>query len=180
MSSFTRIIYNGPFLEERVHSIDELVATLKKEPLHSTWEIGSGFMYQVQTIPVHSVFQGRFATSQYRFKIETDDAAVILELTSAIQENINSQKYKELRTIQFALSFKKALVKQIEAAEVSEATLFLKEKYKVSGRPKEFESVYHRFDWEEGQWISMDDLLKCTLDYGFDLMLTEEDKFSRY
>lgn len=180
MPRYTRIIYNGPFLEERVRSIEELIYNLEKEPLHSVWEIGNGFVYQIQTSTLsYTVFQGRFATSYYRFRVETNDESVIEKLTAAIQDNMNSYQYKKLRTLQFAQSFKKALVKQVEAAQVSQEALYLKEKYKVSGRPEKFESIYQRFEWEDGCWISNEDLLHCTLELGYDLVLTEEDKFPK-
>jgi hypothetical protein len=179
MSTFTNIIFNGPILEMQIRTIDELVEMLEKEPLSSQWDVGDGFIHQHKTIPSLTVISGRFETSQYRFRVETNDSSIIEKLSAEIQANRDTRAYKEFRTLRFSYAFKTALVKQIEAGENSEAVLFLKHKYKVSGRPESFDSIYKRFDWEEGKWIAAEDLLHCTLDLGFDLVLTEEDKFPR-
>jgi len=175
----TRIIYNGPILDERKRSIEELIDMLKKEPLFSDFEVGKGFIYPDETTE-SMVFAGCFASIQFRFRIETDDPTVIEQLTPAIQANLASNEYKKLRTLRFSRSYRKALVKQVESGDDdTKAAVFLKTKYKVEGRPESFYSIYEELDWKEGKWISTEDLLHCTLDLCFDIVLTSEDRFPR-
>lgn len=153
---------------------------MKKEPLCPQFEVGRGFIYPDVRIPSITIFGGCFEHIQYRFKIETNDQEVIENLTAAIHTNQSTRSYKEARSLRFSMSFRKALVKQIENGEESDAATFIRDKHNVSGRPASFNSIYDKFDWEEGKWISNEELLHCTLELGFNLELTEKDLRSDY
>lgn len=161
--AYTFIYYNGPILQPE-RTVADLLATLQEKPLSPQFE--KNFIKKENGL---WLFAGAFSTIQYRFRIETNHPQLITQLSAAIHQNLKRRSYLVEKAKYLSTGLRIDLVKHVENSGNSDSEIvkYLKEKYNISGRPSTFPSIYKEFEWIEGKWISIDDVIYCAVDLGF-------------